>query len=241
VEWQSSANVTASQSQRGVTGRKKRLDGRLRKPLIVLENSLPETAILLRKAEPIATATQAGKKEKPSLPEAIQEAITRETRPENQIKVPATLHNPHAIIGEWIKTEEREAAFDRKYGRTSMRSPITPLERRRRRIMSALFKALEERGFKVFEEAKRNYYHKDLWIKYEHDRVSFDISERIRQYRRELTQKEKEDRWYLTKQKFTQVMKLQDLRKATVDIAHLRAGFRGSSGIRGRLGILDGS
>jgi hypothetical protein len=177
-------------------------------PLIVLEEAEPDTAILLREAKPIMASTGAtpDKKEEPALPPSIQEAIARESLPENQIKAPATLHNPHPIVSRWIKDEERDAEMNKRFGGISFRSPVTSLERRRRRIISTLFKELEERGFKIIEEGG-NYYHKDHWITYERDKVSFNINERIKQYRRELTTEEKEERnrYHPSSQKWTRV------------------------------------
>lgn len=46
----------------------------------------------------IVTVATIDKKEKPDLPEAIQEAMDREKLPENLIKVPATMHNPHPVV-----------------------------------------------------------------------------------------------------------------------------------------------
>jgi len=175
-------------------------------PLVILDPQKPDTAILLSEAKPVTgTAAPAGKKEEPALPASIQEAIAREALPEHQIKVPATLHNPHSIVNSWIKDEERELEMNKRYGSFSHRSPPTPLERRRRRILSVLFKELEERGFKIQEE-NRNDYHGGLWITYERDKVSFEMYERIKQSRRELTEKEKEDRnqYYSSNQRWTQ-------------------------------------
>lgn len=170
-------------------------------PLIILESNEPETAILLKEARPVSATVTDDKKEKCSFPGAIQDAICREALPENRIKVPTTLHSPHPLVANWIKTEEHEIELDRRYGR-NRRSPITPLDRRKWKITSCLFKQLEARGFKIVEEGGRGY-QKEIWIKFASDKVSFFINERIRQYLRELTAKEKEDR-YSSNQKWTQ-------------------------------------
>lgn len=175
-------------------------------PLLVFDEKKPDTAILLREAQPVAVlAATLHKKEAPGLPASVQEAIARESLPENLIKVSATMHSPHRIVDGWIKTEEHEAALDKKFGRTSYRPAITPLDRRTWRILSTLLKELEVRGFKISEENKLNDYHKELWISLEYDKVSIHINERIRQYRRELAAKEKEDRYSSSSQKWTQV------------------------------------
>lgn len=142
-------------------------------PLIVLDDKELETAILLRKASPAPARTT----EEPALPEAIQEAIYREKRPENLIKVPATLHKPHMIVDGWIQDKKRQVEYNKRYGGISRRS-ATPLNNRKWRISSALFKTLETRGFKITEEGG-NHYHRDLLIRYERDGISYQIRERI--------------------------------------------------------------
>lgn len=174
-------------------------------PLPVLDNPEPDTAILLKETKPAETAAAASrKKEESVLPASIQEALDKERLPENRIKVPATMHNPHPIIDRRIKAEKREAAFDKKYGGTSFRSPVTPLQRREWRIRSTLFRALEQRGFKISEGEKNHYSHKDLCICFADDKVSFHIREYIKQSRRNLTDKEKEENFrYAPEQKWT--------------------------------------
>lgn len=168
-------------------------------PLIVLEEKKPDTAILLSKDKP-SISNVTSKKEKPPLPESIQEAIEREKLPENTIKVPATLHSPHVIVADWVKDREQR---DRQNRGSVWHTPITPLDRRMWRLTSCLFKQMEARGFKIAEESVDRY-RKETMIRYENDKVGFQIGERIKQYRRKLTDEEKKER-YSSTQKWTQV------------------------------------
>ncbi len=169
-------------------------------PLIVLDDKKPETAILLSKAEPVASVFANGKNEKSALPEVIQQAIDREKLPENLIKVPATMHNPHVVVASWIKERQERDRQSRGY---NWHTPVTPLDRRMWRLTSCLFKQLEARGFKIAEESIDRY-RKEVMIRYESDKVGFQIGERIKQYRRALTDEEKKER-YSSTQKWTQV------------------------------------
>ncbi len=149
----------------------------------------------------------------PSLPADIQDAIDREHLSENRITVPTTVRDLHPIVSRWKNEADQERAYDKKYGR-EWRLPITPLDQRRWKLTSCLLKALEDRGYKVVEE-RNSAYHSETWITCAEDQVGFSITEKIRQYRRELTAAEKADLLYAT-QKFTQVREATGMLEITL-------------------------
>ena len=177
---------------RGYWARKNAGQKVIKPPLIVVDPKEPETVILLKRAN---TEKESSSKEnsEPKLPIEIQEAIERESLPLNFVKVPKTLSNPHPIVAKWIEKEERELNNYKKYGGWSEPSKITSLERRRRRIISTILKALEIRGFKAELELE---YDRSIAIIYERDRIWFSIEERIHQFRRKITEEEKKDSMY---------------------------------------------
>jgi hypothetical protein len=104
--------------------------------------------------------------------------------------VAATLSNPHQVVASWIADEKRDYENSLRWGgrSSSFRRYAAPLEKRRLRIISALLKELEALGFKV-EQDRRVL--TDFWVSLKWDQLRFDVSERIRQVRRELTAEEK--------------------------------------------------
>jgi len=132
-------------------------------------------------------------------PNAFKELAGRELQDAKSITVHATLHAPHPIVDKWLKEElrARESRVAYPHMRSNSEEP-TRTERRRRRILSALFKALELRGF----EAEQGAYRHDLFVKFERDVVKFELNEHIRQRRVRLTEEEQERR--NTKQVWTQ-------------------------------------
>lgn len=202
-------------------------------PLIIVDGKEPDTIILLKRAKPAPLNNQ----ENPPLPEAIQEAINREIQTENHIKVPATLHKAHAIVERWIENDKREAELNKRYGMQSLHTPVTKLDRRSRLITSTLFKALEKRGFKIIEEGG-HHYNRQIWIALERDRISYQIRERVRQYRRKLTEEERANRLY-SDQKWRQEREetgmLEIILKGENSYSDIKIQEEGSTTFEGRL------
>ena len=126
------------------------------------------------------------------IPLEIQQAIDKESLPANQIKVPKTLSSLHRIVANWITEERRQQESYSRFGSHFNWSKPNKLEPKRRKIISALLKALEARGFEVDTDR----YGRELWVIQGIDKLELQIYEHARQYRRELTDKEKEDPWH---------------------------------------------
>jgi hypothetical protein len=89
------------------------------------------------------------------VPAAVQAAIVHEQKPEHRITVAKTLRNPHRIVLAWIEEDRRDRQLHRSdwYLRTTKPIDGDALSRRRLLILSALFTALEQRGYKLVVDA----------------------------------------------------------------------------------------
>jgi len=128
------------------------------------------------------------------LPPEVQHQVEQESAPEHRIQVAKTLSNPHPIIGAWL---EQDRQSSRRWGASDLNWPrkyAKPIEKRRLRILSTLFKALEKRGFKPTVDTRYVY---EASVNQGHEQIEFTLSERQRQLRVELTKEEKKDRYNL--------------------------------------------
>lgn len=162
-----------------------------RPPLITFPDTESNAAILIKQYKLESPQTEKKVEKKEELPFEILEAIKSEEYPANKIKVPKTLSSPHPIVARWIEEERWDKERTRSglelelYGR--IHTP-NPLEKRRRILLSTIFKALEQRGFKI--ETDR-YYQRMFWVKTGWDAVCFELEERVRQYRHYYTEEER--------------------------------------------------
>lgn len=91
----------------------------------------------------------------PPPPPTVQAKIDAEQRPEARVTVPATLSSPHRIVAAWLEEDRRERERSRRDQWLARHyEPIdkTELAKRRLRILSTLFKALEARRYKLIVE-----------------------------------------------------------------------------------------
>jgi hypothetical protein len=140
----------------------------------------------------------------PPVPASVQEAIDAERQSGKPVTVPATLSNPHRIVDAWIqesRREIREARHDPYMG--AWRKPIdgTPVEKRRLRILSALFKALEARGYKL---VVGDSYRRQVQIALGYEKLEVHLDERVRQVRRQITAGDRAKGHYSVNQTWTQ-------------------------------------
>jgi hypothetical protein len=182
----------------------------MRRPLIELQT--PETAdasIYLGGGHDYrATQEEAGKwrqkyADEPA-PEHLLEMWQRLVTEIAPVSVPAKPSETHRLVALWIKRDREEHERLARLGVGSLdRDPSlsAPKARRRLRIISALLIRLEGLGFEVRADDS---WSPDFVLQYEGMDLRFDISERIRQYRRELTNAEKVARGNVN-QKWAQV------------------------------------
>lgn len=133
----------------------------------------------------------------PPVPASVQEKIEAERQSAKPVIVPKTLSSLHRIVDSWVqdsRRKQREARYD-AWSR-DLYTPIdkTELDKRRLRIQSALFKALEARGYKLIVGEP---YRHAVEIGLGHEKLEVTLEERIRQVRRRLTDEEKASRSYV--------------------------------------------
>ena len=115
-------------------------------------------------------------------------AFWREQREEiGVIPVPKTLARPHAVVAAWLHADQRQMALQRQWGGSAYAAlRLSSLERRRLRILSSLYKALDARGIHVECLAGRA-----VELRHSSDKVTFELKEYIQQKRRLLTDEER--------------------------------------------------
>ena len=159
----------------------------IRAPLIQLEGSR------MREDYPIAQFKPANTKPADdNAPDPIAAFWRAQLEEIGVIAVPRRLTAPHPIIARWIEADARERAYASRWRSAFIPSPPSSLERRRLRILSALYIALEARGVKVVERDQRA---RDVLFRHEHDEVGFELTEYVQQKRRPLTEAERADSW----------------------------------------------
>lgn len=89
----------------------------------------------------------------------VQEKIAHEFSAESRIIVPKKLSKRHPIVRAWLELDRQRSEAGPKLSREHRdQSPIgARLERRRLRILGALFEALEKRGHKVVANPQNQY------------------------------------------------------------------------------------
>lgn len=137
------------------------------------------------------------------IPASVQEKIEAEGRSGKPVIVPKTLSSLHRIVDGWVqdsRRKQREARYD--VWSRGLYTPIdkTDLDKRRLRLLSGLFKALEARGYKLNAGEP---YHRAVQIGLGHEKLEITLEERIRQVRRQLTDEER-TRYGYSSQKWTQ-------------------------------------
>jgi len=104
------------------------------------------------------------------------------------IPVARTLANLHPVIAPWLKEDE---ARQRQWGASMAFVRLSALERRRLRVLSALFKALEARGVRVVCAPGTLI----VALRHGQDETTFELWEYVQQKRRPLTEEERAQSW----------------------------------------------
>lgn len=128
----------------------------------------------------------------------MREAIEGDRQVGKPVIVPSTLSSPHRIIAAWLQ-DDREKRRQSRHDpwRRNLYKAIdaTDLDKRRLRTLSALFKALEAREYKLIVD---QYSRRGVAVVLGDEKVDLQLTERIQQVRRKLTEQEKTDRGYLS-------------------------------------------
>lgn len=129
----------------------------------------------------------------PDLPAEIKtksEAARTETA---SAIVSERLSRPHPLIARWLVDHDRRKREARQEPDPSRRkflmpAELSPSDKRRYRILDALFKAVEKQGGKATEDDNRR-----LYAEMQSEKIEFQLREKLKQTRRPLDQTER--RW----------------------------------------------
>ncbi|HXH53136.1 MAG TPA: hypothetical protein VNH53_06885 [Sphingomicrobium sp.] len=129
----------------------------------------------------------------PDQEEGLRRAVAQQVARIEEITVPDRLPRPHPLIAGWIaghRRRQQEARRERDPWRRKLHTvpDLTPAERRRHRVLHALFRALEKNGATIGENQRRQ-----LTATISGEEIAFVVHEKSRQVTRPLTAEEK--RW----------------------------------------------
>lgn len=139
------------------------------------------------------------------------------------IQIPDRLRRPHPIIAGWLADQRERKRAARNERDPRIRNLIKPPEfsdqdRRRHRILDALFKALERRGACISQSENRK-----LFAEVSGQDIQFELREKLKQVRRPLTDEER--RWSSDKSRLKRELQPTGFLLFTIK-THLDAGLR---------------
>ncbi len=172
----------------------------VRPPLIEIEGKEFTGITISPQRKPVTSEPQGDTK--PATVNPYKELMDRELKDIRPIAVAETLKKPHPIVAGWIEQDRRDHERWRSLGyglSTRETRSQSVLSKRRLRILSSLFKALEARQFVLVQDRTVR---TGVSVRFERESIKFDLSERVRQQRRKLTEQERKERG--TTQQWTQ-------------------------------------
>ena len=92
-----------------------------------------------------------------ALPEEVQSEVTAVLENREQIQVPETLRSPHLIVKRWLEQKRERRKVDQLSGRRS-EPQLDETERRKLRILSAIFTETEKLGHAIKETHGEAYF-----------------------------------------------------------------------------------
>lgn len=120
------------------------------------------------------------------LPPEVLAKVTTARHKAVSIKVPKKLNRPHPIIAGWLAEHKRRKQYVRSGLWFGPVDEYSAIDRRRHRILHALFKELERHGAKIEEYDRGGIYAQILG-----EQVEFQLREKHKQVRQPLTDKER--------------------------------------------------
>lgn len=123
----------------------------------------------------------------PEMPAELKHALADARRLTAGLKVPGRLAHPHRIVAAWIEERQRSREQAKRWDRSEYLPPdFTAIERRRHRLLSALFNILEKHGYaaKVDERGRSA-------VEINREMVAVMLKEKFRQIRIPLTDEDK--------------------------------------------------
>ncbi|MBR0850724.1 hypothetical protein JQ543_23485 [Bradyrhizobium diazoefficiens] len=150
----------------------------------------------------------------PQMPSELKDGLAAARRLTAGLRVPSKLHHPHQVVAGWIEERQRsrDQAKAHSWGRGDYVPPdFTAMERRRHRLLSTLFIALEKHGYaaKVDERGRPA-------VEIARQPSTLIIKEKYRQVRQPLTEEEKK-RGFNPKRPWRQEMQPTGLLQLSVE------------------------
>lgn len=129
---------------------------------------------------------------------AVQARIQDLQGTRSAFSVSSRLSDPHPVIAGWIAEHSRRRQEAMREPDPHRRKYIDPGEytsqdRRRHRLLHALFKVLEKSGGRVGQDERGR-----LFVELDGERIEFQLREKLKQVRHPLTEDEK--RWYTSRE-----------------------------------------
>jgi len=123
-----------------------------------------------------------------ALPEQVRAEVTAVLENRDQIQVPETLRSPHPIVKGWLEQKRERRKVDQLSGRRS-EPPLDASERRKLRILSAIFSEIEKLGHAVKDTRGEVYFEIGA------QRLDYKVSEHYKQVQIQLSDEERRHSW----------------------------------------------
>ena len=123
-----------------------------------------------------------------ALSEKVREEVAAVLEIRDQIQVPETLRSPHPIVKSWLERKRERRKVDQLSGRRS-EPPLDETERRKLRILSAIFSEIEKLGHAVKETRG------EIYFEIGGQRLDYKVSEHYRQIHIQLSDEERRRSW----------------------------------------------
>jgi hypothetical protein len=149
-----------------------------RAPLPTAKSEVPSEISIQSSPEGLAAA----------LPEKVRSEVTAVLENRQQIQVPETLRSPHSIVKRWLEQKRERRKVDQLSGRRS-EPPLDETERRKLRILSAIFTETEKLGHAVKET------HGEAYFEIGAQRLDYRLFEPSKQVVIQLSDEERRRSW----------------------------------------------
>lgn len=147
-------------------------------PLPTAKSDVPSEILI----QPSPESPEAG------LSEKVREEVAAVLEIRDQIQVPETLRNPHPIVKGWLEQKRERRKVDQLSGRRS-EPPLVETERRKLRILSAIFAETEKLGHAVKET------HGEAYFEIGAQRLDYRLFEPSKQAVIQLSDEERRRSW----------------------------------------------
>jgi hypothetical protein len=123
-----------------------------------------------------------------ALPEQVRAEVSAVLKNRDQIQVPETLRSPHPTVKRWLDQKKERRKVDQLSGRRG-EPQLDATERRKLRILSAIFSETEKLGHAVKET------HGAVYFEIGGQRLDYKVSEHYRQVQIQLSDEERRRSW----------------------------------------------